>query len=850
MSVKQNLAGKPYYITTAIAYPNGAPHIGHAYEAIATDAIARFQRLDGRDVFFLTGTDEHGIKMLQTAAKENLTPKQLVERNVPRFQAMVKKFECSNDDFIRTTEPRHFRSSEAIWQRMEANGDIYLDKYSGWYSVRDEAYYDESETRLDDKGTRLGPNSTPVEWVEEESYFFRLSKYAPILLRLYQDVPDFVLPKERMNEVASFVRGGLQDLSLSRTTFDWGIKVPGNDKHIMYVWVDALTNYITAVGFPDTENEMFKKYWPCDLHVIGKDIVRFHAVYWPAFLMSAGIAVPRRIFSHGFLFNRGEKMSKSVGNVIDPFALADAYGVDPLRYFLLREVPFGQDGNYSHEAIVNRINADLANDLGNLAQRSLSMVARNLGGVLPKPGAFGATDQAILSAADAMIGKAREAMATQQLHQVLGAVWAVVADANRYFAGEAPWALAKTDPPRQGTVLYVTAEVLRQIAILALPFMPGSAGKLLDLLAVPESERTFAFLGGKHRIAAGAKLPAPAAVFPRYVEAEKGAKASVEIKAIGEDAEQNKDSRNVAPGSQAKESDYRNLEILITKIQKQLAPKAEVLHNVRLDGRLSGTKRQIDVLVKENIGQYEIKIIIDCKDHKTPVDVKGVEEFDGLLRDVGAQKGVLVSPKGFSEAAKKRAEGLLIDLYSPIDTDVHKWHARVSIPALCDFRSAAMSFKFSMSAPYPFRMSENFYSEAMVFDDKGRELGTALDAAMNNWNNGKYPTEAGEHTDLKIFDTAKVFMDNGYDAPLRARVPVDLTVSLLVQSQLYYGPLPVPQISGFYDQLSGKIITNAFTVGILDPEEVEKKWLKIDKEANAPVQPTIRLVGLIGWFDE
>jgi methionyl-tRNA synthetase len=511
-------AGTPYYITTAIAYPNGAPHIGHAYEAIATDAIARFMRLDGRDVFFLTGTDEHGIKMLQTAAKENITPRQLVERNVPRFQAMVKKFNCSNDDFIRTTEARHYRSSEAIWERMEAAGDIYLDKYSGWYSVRDEAYYDESETRLDDKGQRLGPHGTPVEWVEEESYFFRLSKYAPRLLDLYQRVPDFVLPKERLNEVTSFVRGGLQDLSLSRTTFDWGIKVPGNSKHIMYVWVDALTNYITAVGFPDTESEKFKKYWPANLHVIGKDIVRFHAVYWPAFLMSAGIAVPRRIFSHGFLFNRGEKMSKSVGNVIDPFALADAYGVDQLRYFLLREVPFGQDGNYSHEAIVARINADLANDLGNLAQRSLSMVARGLGGVLPKPDALQASDKAMLDAADALIGKAREAMQTQQLHQVLNAVWAVVADANRYFAGAAPWALAKTDPPRQGTVLYVTAEVLRQVAILALPFMPASAETLLDLLAISAPERQFIHLGGQHRIAAGVKLPAPAAIFPRYVE--------------------------------------------------------------------------------------------------------------------------------------------------------------------------------------------------------------------------------------------------------------------------------------------------------------------------------------------
>jgi len=512
------MSGKPYYLTTAIAYPNGPPHIGHAYEAIATDAIARFQRLDGYNVFFLTGTDEHGIKMLQTAAREKLTPRDLVARNVPRFQAMVKRLNCSNDDYIRTTDPRHYRSSEAIWSAMQAAGDIYPDKYSGWYSVRDEAYYDESETRLDEKGQRVGPQGTPVEWVEEESYFFRLSKYADKLLELYAKHPDFVLPKERLNEVASFVRGGLQDLSISRTTFDWGVPVPGNPQHVMYVWVDALTNYITGVGYPDTESEKFKTYWPADLHVIGKDIVRFHAVYWPAFLMSAGLAVPRRIFSHGFLFNRGEKMSKSVGNVIDPFALADAYGVDQFRYFVLREVPFGQDGNYSHEAIVNRINADLANDLGNLAQRSLTMVARNFAGALPKPGAYSASDQAILGTADAMIGKAREAMATQQLHVVLNATWAVVAEANRYFAGEAPWAMAKTDPVRQGTILYVTAEVLRQIAILTLPFMPESAGKLLDLLAIPHNERTFTFLGGKHRIAPGAKLPAAVPIFPRYVE--------------------------------------------------------------------------------------------------------------------------------------------------------------------------------------------------------------------------------------------------------------------------------------------------------------------------------------------
>src|SRR5436190_2961807 len=482
-----------FYITTAISYPNGPPHIGHAYEAIATDAIARFERLDGKDVFFLTGTDEHGLKMKQTAVKEGLAPRALADRNSARFRAMDEALGLSNDDFIRTTEERHYRSSEEIWRRMARaqNGDIFLKKYAGWYSVRDEAFYAESETTVEPDGVRVGPQGTPVEWFEEDTFFFRLSAYQDRLLEHYDKHPDFILPRERRNEVVSFVKRGLDDLSVSRTTLDWGIKVPGAPEHVMYVWVDALTNYITGAGFPDERHPRWR-YWPADVHVIGKDIVRFHAVYWPAFLMSAGIELPKRVFAHGFLNNRGEKMSKSVGNVIDPFALADAYGVDQLRYFLLREVPFGQDGNYSHEAIVARINADLANDLGNLAQRSLSMVARGLAGTLPKPGTLQASDQALLAAADALIGKAREAMLTQQSHQILNAVWTVVAEANRYFASAAPWALAKTDPQRQGTVLYVTAEVLRQVSILILPFMPASADKLLDLLAIPERERHFA----------------------------------------------------------------------------------------------------------------------------------------------------------------------------------------------------------------------------------------------------------------------------------------------------------------------------------------------------------------------
>jgi methionyl-tRNA synthetase len=506
-----------YYITTAIAYPNGVPHIGHAYEAITTDALARFQRLDGKDVFFLTGTDEHGLKMVQTAEAEKLPTMEVATRNAQRFKEMDERLNVSFDRFIRTTEEQHHRSSQEIWKRMADNGDIYLDSYAGWYSVRDEAYYAEDETVVGEDNVRRGPQGSPVEWVEEKSYFFRLSAYQDRLLKLYESQPDFIGPDSRRNEVVSFVKSGLRDLSISRTTFDWGVRVPGDPEHVMYVWVDALTNYITGVGFPD-EGDANWRYWPADVHIIGKDIIRFHAVYWPAFLISAGIPVQKRVYAHGFLFNRGEKMSKSVGNVVDPFNLADQYGVDQMRYFFLREVPFGQDGSYNHEAIVARINADLANDLGNLAQRSLSMIAKQYQGVLPEPGAFTDNDKAILAQADGMIGLARTAMASQQIHQALNAAWAVVAEANRYFAGEAPWALGKTDPQRQATVLYVTAEVVRQIAILAQPAMPAASAKLLDSLGIPPDARDFAALGDAARIKPGTALPAPVPVFPRYVE--------------------------------------------------------------------------------------------------------------------------------------------------------------------------------------------------------------------------------------------------------------------------------------------------------------------------------------------
>ncbi|WP_315927969.1 methionine--tRNA ligase [Mesorhizobium sp. SP-1A] len=515
------MSRQKYYITTAIAYPNGKPHIGHAYELIATDALARFQRLDGKDVFFLTGTDEHGIKMLQSARKEGISPRELADRNAAEFQRMAKVLNASNDDYIRTSEPRHYAASQAIWKAMAANGDIYKGGYAGWYSVRDEAYYGEEETEVRADNVRYGPQGTPVEWVEEESYFFRLSAYQDRLLALYESQPDFVMPAERRNEVVSFVRSGLKDLSISRTTFDWGIPVPGDEKHVMYVWVDALTNYITAAGYPDTAAERWS-YWPADAHIIGKDIVRFHAVYWPAFLMSAGIELPRRVFAHGFLFNRGEKMSKSVGNVIDPFAMVEHYGLDQVRYFFLREVPFGQDGSYSHEAIVNRTNADLANDLGNLAQRSLSMIAKNCGGIVPKRGEMTEADSAILDMAVEALETARKAMGEQAIHQALAAIFGVVAEANRYFASQEPWALKKSDPARMETVLWTTAETVRRVAILCQPFIPGSASRLLDILAAAPDERDFEHVSAKHALVYATPLPAPQPVFPRYVEQQDG----------------------------------------------------------------------------------------------------------------------------------------------------------------------------------------------------------------------------------------------------------------------------------------------------------------------------------------
>ena len=508
---------QPFYVTTAIAYPNGAPHIGHAYEYIATDAIARFKRLDSFDVRFLTGTDEHGLKMAQAATAEGMPTPDFARRNSDEFERLARLLGISFDRFIRTTDADHYAASAAIWQRMADNGDIYRDTYSGWYSVRDERFFTEAETSVGADGRVATETGTPVTWTEEQTYFFRLSAYADKLLAHYEANPDFIAPAVRRNEVVSFVSGGLRDLSISRTSFDWGVPVPGDPDHVMYVWVDALTNYLTGVGFPDTDSDLYQRYWPANLHMIGKDIIRFHAVYWPAFLMSAGIPLPRRVFAHGFLLVRGEKMSKSVGNVVDPVALVDTFGLDQVRYFLLREVPFGQDGSYSEESIVTRINTDLANELGNLAQRSLSMVNKNLDGTVPQPGPFSAEDTALLDHADGLLARVREAFDEQAMHLALEAIWLMLGEANRYFSAQQPWVLRKSDTAadqqRFRTVLYTTLEAVRIAAVLVQPVMPDSAGALLDQLGQDAGSRDFAALGT--RIAPGTALPAPAGVFPR-----------------------------------------------------------------------------------------------------------------------------------------------------------------------------------------------------------------------------------------------------------------------------------------------------------------------------------------------
>ncbi len=540
-----------YYITTPIYYVNDQPHIGHAYTTIACDVLARFMRLDGRRVLFLTGTDEHGQKVEKSALAAGKDPQTFCDEVSATFRELTGTLNCSNDQFIRTTEPRHIASAQALWTRLAEAGHIYLDSYAGWYAVRDEAFYAEDELQDGPPGppgpdgkpgkpTKLAPTGAPVEWMEEPSYFFRLSAFAEPLLALLAERRDMILPPSRYNEVVSFVKGGLRDLSVSRTSFQWGVPVPGDEDHIMYVWLDALTNYITAIGYPETEGgkdgaggagaaagaDDFATFWPANVHMVGKDILRFHAVYWPAFLLAAGIDVPQRIFAHGWWTHEGQKISKSLGNVIDPVELVSTFGVDPVRYFLMREVPFGKDGDYSRKALIGRLNTDLANDLGNLCQRVLSMIHKNCDAQVPSPGALTDEDEALLAQARALHGVMAELMGREAITASLDALFDVVAEANRYVDGQAPWKLKKTDTERMATVLWVLAEVVRHLAILVQPVMPESAGRMLDLLAVPPDRRAFDALGagggagGADALVPGTSLPKPEGIFPRWVEEE------------------------------------------------------------------------------------------------------------------------------------------------------------------------------------------------------------------------------------------------------------------------------------------------------------------------------------------
>jgi methionyl-tRNA synthetase len=502
-----------YYVTTPIYYVNDVPHIGHAYTTLACDVLARFKRLDGYDVMFLTGTDEHGQKVEKSAEKAGIDPLAFCDKVSARFQDLAQAMNFSNDQFIRTTEERHKVAVQHLWKRLVDKGYIYEDKYAGWYSVRDEAFYTEGELTDGEGGEKLAPTGAPVEWVEEPSYFFKLSAMQDKLLELYESQPDFVMPKSRLNEVKSFVEGGLQDLSISRTTFSWGVPVPEAEGHIMYVWIDALTNYLTATGYPNEDAEGYQKYWPANVHMVGKDILRFHAVYWPAFLLAADLPLPGRVFAHGWWTNEGQKISKSLGNVIDPFELIESYGLDAVRFFLLREVPFGNDGDFSRKNFVLRCNADLANGLGNLSQRTLSMIHKNCDGAVPEHGDLTNNDSKLLHDIEAALEQVRAHMDKQAFHHAFEAIFSQAAAADAYISEQAPWVLRKTDPERMKTVLFVLAEAIRMLAILVQPIMPQSAAKILDQLGV--AKRGFDQLSSEHRIAVGSMVPKPEGVFPR-----------------------------------------------------------------------------------------------------------------------------------------------------------------------------------------------------------------------------------------------------------------------------------------------------------------------------------------------
>jgi len=486
-----------YYITTPIYYPSGSPHIGHAYSSIFADVFARFNRNDKKNVFFLTGTDEHGLKIQRSAEKNNLKPKEYCDKISKVFLDFNKKLNLSNNDFIRTTEKRHHLAVIDLWNRLLKSGDIYLSKYKGWYSVSDEAYYQPEEITEKNGKSYSTFSGSQVEWVEEDSFFFKLSSWEKKLLEFYDKNPGFINPETRRNEVISFVKGGLKDLSVSRTSFTWGIKVPNNTKHVIYVWLDALTNYLSALNYPDNENKLYKTFWPATLHIIGKDILRFHAVYWPAFLLAANIKLPERIFSHGWILSGDEKMSKSKGNILDPIEVIDKYGVDQIRYYLMKEVSHGSDGNISLKSLENCINSDLANNFGNLCQRIFSFIKNNCKNEVLKNNNISLNDKKFIKQTEDLTKNLKTEMSNQNLNSYIKSVIKISFLTNKYINDEEPWKLKKTDLDKMNNILHISLDHIAKIAILLNPIIPLSTTKVLDALNLKTKDRNLSFLESK-----------------------------------------------------------------------------------------------------------------------------------------------------------------------------------------------------------------------------------------------------------------------------------------------------------------------------------------------------------------
>ena len=485
---------KNFYITTPIYYPSAKPHMGHAYSSIIADFFARFKRMDGFNVHFLTGTDEHGLKIQRAAEKKGVKTLEFCDELSKTFKDLSKTLNLTNNDFIRTTEDRHKKSVQFLWNELKKNGDIYLSKYSGWYSVSDEAFYNDDEIEeLDNKKVAISSKSL-VEWVDEESYFFKLSKWEKPLLKFYKDNPDFISPKSRKNEVISFVKSGLKDLSVSRKSFSWGIKVPHDDNHVIYVWLDALTNYMSALNYPQVDDELFKKFWPASIHLIGKDILRFHAIYWPAFLLAAKITPPKKVFGHGWILSNEEKMSKSKGNILDPIEIIDQYGLDPLRYYLIKEVSFGNDGNISQDKLEDCINSDLANNFGNLCQRVISFTIKNCSGKIPEKINFEKDDLDILNRYKENLSKIRLEIDNQNINFYIDYIINSLFEANKYFNDQEPWK-KKDNPLRLNTIVYSTLEIVRKVSFLLYPIIPQSSLKALKIFNLTEKDIDFTSIG-------------------------------------------------------------------------------------------------------------------------------------------------------------------------------------------------------------------------------------------------------------------------------------------------------------------------------------------------------------------